>query len=173
MTGMPHPKVMQTLESLGDGIATIRRHESYSDAIRNPNDFAKALGYAVERIAKTMLLADRDVARDLRLQSPGRNYGAVCLSAPDKINLKEVARAFGWTACELASSNELKQVLDYPAGGVSPLGLGVVRLIVDQSLLAHKSILVGGGETRVEIEIPPDVLIALSDATVLKASIGA
>jgi prolyl-tRNA editing enzyme YbaK/EbsC (Cys-tRNA(Pro) deacylase) len=170
MTAMPHPKVLRALDSLGHGAATIRRHISYGENIRSPNDFAKALGYAVDRIAKTVLLADRAVARDRRLHSPVRSYGAVCLSAPDKIHLKEAARAFGWTACELASPSELKQVLDYPAGGVSPLGLGAIRLIVDEALSSFTTILIGGGEVSVEIEIAPALLIALTDATVLRAS---
>jgi Cys-tRNA(Pro)/Cys-tRNA(Cys) deacylase len=169
MIPMPHPKVIDALAAIGDRNTTIRRHSAYSANIRSPSDFAEALGYAVERIAKTILIADRGVARHERLQSPVRCYGAVCLPAPSKMNLKEAAHAFGWTACEIANLNELRNVLDYPSGGVAPIGLGEIRLIVDEALLSFPTILIGGGEVGVEVEIRPELLIALSHATVFKA----
>jgi Cys-tRNA(Pro)/Cys-tRNA(Cys) deacylase len=169
MSLMPHPKVIDALASIDDGSATIRRHSSYSGNIRSPNDFAKALGYAIDRIAKTVFIAERGVSPDRRLQYPARSYGAVCLPAPNKINFKQVAQAFGWTACEIANPNELRTVLDYPSGGVSPLGLGEIRLIVDEALLSFSTILIGGGEVGVEVEIRPELLISLSHAAILKA----
>jgi len=170
MTLAPHPKVVDALSAFADGNAIIRKHSTFDTDICSASDFANALGYAAERIAKTVLVAERGIAPVSRLRNPVRCFGAVCLPAPHKMNLKQVAGTFGWKACEMASSNELKNVLDYPSGGVSPLGLGEIRLIVDEVLLSFPTILVGGGEVGVEVEILPAILIALSNATVLGAN---
>ena len=48
--------------------------------------------------------------------------------------------------------------------GVSPLGLGQIPLIVDESLFSHGTMLVGGGAIGVDIELDPRDLARVTHA---------
>lgn len=63
-----YKNVLDAINKLGSEYK-VRDHGKLSSQIRNPNDFAAALGYPIQRITKTLFLRSRD----------GRAYAAVCL----------------------------------------------------------------------------------------------
>lgn len=67
---------------------------------------------------------------------------------------------------QIASKNDLSGILGYPPKGVSPFGVSC-PVYVDRGIMAFETILVGGGEAGVEIEITPEVLVKATAAKVL------
>jgi Cys-tRNA(Pro)/Cys-tRNA(Cys) deacylase len=157
-----HPRVVA---SINVGVEwQCRRHAEQTTPIRSPQDFADALGYDAHRIAKTVLLGNSRLSSAQRLTQPFGNYLAACLPAPCRIDFSKLACRAGWPRCELATRDELKAILGYPVGGVSPFGLGDVPLFIDHSLMEFETVLVGAGTVGVEIEITPLQLLQIDKA---------
>jgi Cys-tRNA(Pro)/Cys-tRNA(Cys) deacylase len=150
-----HPKVEERLKQ-HDETFKVREHTAFGVPIKSPADFARALGYPIERIAKSVLL---------RGQSSQEFVLAVC-SVSKKFDLAIIAKLFHTVRLELATAGELLEKTDYPPTGVSPIGVDPIPVVVDQGLLAYETILIGGGVVGVEIEIAPRGVIACSKAIV-------
>ena len=155
-----HPLVRQAVERHGLSIA-VHRHRELSAEINGPHDVAKALGYPVERITKSLFL---------RVQSRDEYLVLVC-SVNKKVDLRRVARELGTRRLELASERELA-VLGYSPGGVSPIAVGDVPVVMDRELLEQPTILTGAGEVLVEIEVDPRRLQEVTGARLLSVGVG-
>lgn len=131
----------------------IRKHSESIKAIKSPIDFSEFLHYEVSRITKTLFL-----------RSGQSTYLCLVCSALAKINLKAVADELSISRLQFATKAELASMLDYPPMGVSPIGTPCT-ILVDKNLLSHDSILVGGGEAGVEIELSPRDLVSITNAT--------
>jgi Cys-tRNA(Pro)/Cys-tRNA(Cys) deacylase len=151
-----HERIEQLLETNRVPFRA-RYHHDYPVPIRRPADFAKALGYDLERIAKTILL--RNQAKTA--------YCLATLPANYRLNLRAIADGFESGHMELASPQELKSLLDYPPMSVSPLGAGTMVVFIDQKLREFETILVGAGAVGVEIEITPAHVIELAGARIM------
>jgi Cys-tRNA(Pro)/Cys-tRNA(Cys) deacylase len=152
-----HPKIEQQLKLRGVN-HNIREHGACSVPIHSPADFARALGYPLERITKSLLV---------RGQVNERFVVAVC-SANKKLDLAGIAKLLDCGRLELAPAEELRVKTGYPPTGVSPLGLDSIDVIVDEALLTYETILVGGGVVGTEVELAPSDVIACSGAIVAK-----
>jgi len=162
-TGL-HPRVRTALKE-GKVSFKIHRHSDQPFPIAGPADFARALGYPLERITKALLL---------RCSCHGKYLVLVC-SVNRKVRLDDLAILVGCKQIGLASREELAIVLGYPAQGVSPIASGAVQVLMDEDLLAHDSVLTAAGEVEVEIEMAPADLrqvaraLLFSSAMVLEA----
>lgn len=135
----------------------IHHHSKFSSEIRNPGDFATALGYSIQRIAKTLFLRSHDK----------RIYAAAVYSIDRRLNFEWTADAIGTKRVEVASSEDLQLKTGYPKNGVSPLGLAEdIVVLLDSLLFDYPTVLIGGGATAVEIELSPSDLVRISGATV-------
>lgn len=151
-----HERIEQLLEA-NKVPFRVRWHHDFTVPIRRPADFATALGYDLERVAKTILL--RNQVRTV--------YCLATLPANYRLNLRAVAEGLESGHLELASAEELKSLLDYPPMSVSPLGAGKIAVFIDQKLKEFETILIGAGAVGVEIEIPPAHVIDLARARIM------
>lgn len=135
----------------------VRRHSDFKIPIRNPRDFAAALGYEIDRITKTLFLRSPDKTVYLL---------AVC-SVNKKAALPVVARHAECTRLEVAGMDELAVRINYQPMGVGPLGVDKTPIYLDRSLFQYDTILVGAGIPAVEIELSPRDLQFICDAKVL------
>jgi len=148
-------RVMIALENSGYPY-TIRHHEDITVSINSPADFATALGMTQERITKTLFLAER---------TGERRHALLCCSSTARVDFKAVADALDYGRLEIAAPETLSAVLGYPRSGVSPLGAtDDIPVVMDESLLAFPSVLIGAGETAVEVELSPVDLKDLAGA---------
>lgn len=138
-----HPRVREAIERTGLSVA-VHRHRDLSAEINGPHDVARALGYPMERISKSLFLRVQD--KD--------EYAVVVCPVNKKVDLRRVAQELGTSRLELASERELS-VLGYSPGGVSPIAVGDYPVLIDEELLAQPTILTGAGEVLVEIELDP------------------
>lgn len=153
-----HTKVQAALENTN---YKVHRHADFAGPIKTPADFAKALGYPLERITKTVFLRSQDSLVSML---------AVC-SVNRKLDLPTLADIVGCKRLELASRTELANQLDYPPTGVSPLGVATIPIFMDNNLFELTSLLVGSGMVAVEIEIAPGDLQKLTNAAIKKITI--
>ena len=132
-------------------------HTSYNTEINNPADFANALGYTIERITKSVLICSTD----------RKKFAMAVCSVNKKFNFPELAKHMTCKKVEVASKEELNQLVGYPVNGVCPIGLRDIPVFMDSTLLKFETVLVGGGVPKTEIEIYPSDLQKISEATIL------
>jgi Cys-tRNA(Pro)/Cys-tRNA(Cys) deacylase len=151
-----HENVRAAIRGL-DAEWKVYDHRELATEIRTPAEFASALGYPVERIAKTLFLC-----------SPDRQaYAAAVCSVSRRLDFKSAVGAIRVSRVEVASAEDLAVKTGYPRNGVSPLGLADgISVVVDSLVLNYPSILIGGGAAAVEIEIAPADLVRISGAAV-------
>jgi Cys-tRNA(Pro)/Cys-tRNA(Cys) deacylase len=147
-----HERIAKALSASGAEFRE-RRHADLPPPIRSPKDFAAAIGYPLSRITKSLFLRDR---------SSEKFAVAVC-SVDRKLDLIKLAAELRSDRLELASPDVLRQFLDYPPTGVSPLGVEAYPVFLDEGIFTFETVLVGGGVVGVEIEIAPDILQRISN----------
>ncbi len=120
---------------------------------------AEALGVDPARVFKTLL-----ASLDGRLV-----VGIVPVSG--QLDLKALARALGGSKAVMAEVTAAERATGYVAGGISPVGQKRAHpTVLDESALAHDTILVSGGRRGFDIELAPDDLVAVTGA--VTATIG-
>jgi Cys-tRNA(Pro) deacylase len=152
-----HPRVSEAL-GVHRSAVTIHRHADLSRRIDSPRDFAEALGYPLDRVTKSLFVRTRDGEA---------RYGIAVCSVNRRIDLSRIAETMGCRRVELATPEELSAQLGFSPGGVSPIGAGDIPVFMDQDLLDLPTVTVAAGEVAVEVEIEPQLLRRLTEATVL------
>jgi Cys-tRNA(Pro)/Cys-tRNA(Cys) deacylase len=132
----------------------VLRHANFPEPINNPADFARQLGYDLARITKTLLVRSTD----------GSRFALVVAPMGFRVDFHTLATMIAVKKVEVASPSELQALTSYPRNGVSPLGVENADVLMEASLLQFETILIGSGETGVEIEIAPRDLLSLTGA---------
>ena len=116
---------------------------------------AAALGVEPERVFKT-LLAEVDAALVVAV-----------VPVDAQLDLKLLAAAVGGKRAAMAEVARAERATGYVAGGISPLGQRQAHpTVVDESALAHATILVSGGRRGMDVELQPADLVELTHARV-------
>jgi Cys-tRNA(Pro)/Cys-tRNA(Cys) deacylase len=116
---------------------------------------AAELDVAPERVLKT-LLADVDGALVVGI-----------VPVDTQLDLKLLAAAVGGKRATMAEVARAERATGYVAGGISPLGQRNAHpTVLDDSVLAHQTVLVSGGRRGLDIELEPSDLITLTHARV-------
>jgi Cys-tRNA(Pro)/Cys-tRNA(Cys) deacylase len=125
------------------------RHGSYG------LEAAEVLGVEPGRVFKT-LMADVDGSLVV---------GVVPVDT--QLDLKLLASTVGGKRAAMAEVARAERATGYVAGGISPLGQRQAHpTVVDESALAHASVLVSGGRRGLDVELAPEHLIELTGARV-------
>lgn len=137
----------------------VRAYEHDPRATSYGMEAAEALDADPARVFKT-LLASLDGALVV---------GIVPVSG--QLDLKALARALGGSKAVMAEVAAAERATGYVAGGISPIGQKRAHpTVLDESALAHDTILVSGGRRGFDIELAPDDLVAITGA--VTATIG-
>jgi Cys-tRNA(Pro)/Cys-tRNA(Cys) deacylase len=111
---------------------------------------AEALGRPPSQLFKTLVVS---VDGDLR---------AFVLPADSQLDLRSVGKR-----AKLADRTQAERATGYVIGGISPLGQRRrLPTVVDESALGWETILVSAGRRGLQIELSPQDLVELTDATV-------
>jgi prolyl-tRNA editing enzyme YbaK/EbsC (Cys-tRNA(Pro) deacylase) len=136
---------------------------------------AAALGVEADRIVKSLLFLVR-----LPDQPASRQPVLVIVDGMHRVDRKAIAAHFGVSRkkVRLASAEEVRAVLGYPAGGVPPFGHRTkVSAILDSALLAldgsdRATVYCGGGDETTMLESSVAELLRVVQPTVLAVSVG-
>ena len=155
-----HQKVAMKLEDSHLNY-TVHQHAKLAVPIRNPQDFANALGCDLGRITKTLFIKG-DVPE---------KYGVAVCSTNKRVDFALLARELKCKRVQVAKREELQEKIGYPPTGVSPLGVDEFPVFLDEGLFDFKTVMIGAGQVGVEIEIAPNDLQSLTKAVVLRFSL--
>lgn len=90
-----------------------------------------------------------------------------CIPGSAELDLKKAAKAAEVKKVELIGVRELQPLTGYVRGGCSPLGMKKsFPTFLDRACLAHQTIIISGGALGVQVEISPDDLRILTNATI-------
>nr|WP_199039176.1 YbaK/EbsC family protein [Dyella sp. ASV24] len=153
------PRIIDAL-SAAKTAYKVHRHDDFERPIRTPNDFADALGYDLSRITKTLFLKSRVDAR---------HYLVVC-GMDKRVDLSSLAKKLDAGRLEMAPLSDLQDRVGYPPTSVTPIAVPDIPAFIDETLLAHTTVLTGAGVPRVEIELSPIDLMTLCQAQALSLS---
>lgn len=94
------------------------------------------------------------------------------VSAPREVDLKALARALGEKKVHLASQKQAEQLTGLQTGGISPLALlkHNFQVVVDDTAYALEEIYISGGQRGLNIRLPTDELIKLTNAIIAAIS---
>lgn len=147
------PRIIDALGAAGTPYK-VHRHDDFERSIRSPKDFADALGYDLSRITKTLFLKSRDEER---------HFLVVC-GMDKRVDLCRLAAGLATRRLEMAPLSDLQDRVGYPPTSVTPIAVPDIPVFIDETLLAHATVLTGAGVPRVEIELSPADLKALCRA---------
>jgi prolyl-tRNA editing enzyme YbaK/EbsC (Cys-tRNA(Pro) deacylase) len=150
------PRVIEALKA-ADTAYRVHCHDDFEQSIRCPDDFARALGYSLDRISKTLFLKIRNSDR----------YCMLICGMDKRVDLRKVSVLLDSGRLELASLTDLHEHVGYPPTSVTPIAIGDIPVYIDEALMRQPTVLTGSGVPRVEIEIAPADLQALCGARLL------
>jgi Cys-tRNA(Pro)/Cys-tRNA(Cys) deacylase len=122
---------------------------------------ARLMGVAPEIVFKTIVVV-REKKKPLLCVIPG----------PTEVDLKAVAAICGEKKVHLPTQKEAEDLTGLLAGGISPLALinKGFTVYIDESANAFAAIHVSGGQRGLNIKLPVNELITLTNARVAKIS---
>jgi Cys-tRNA(Pro)/Cys-tRNA(Cys) deacylase len=137
------------------GIAfKLHEYDYDPNAARIGMQAAEALGIVPARLLKTLM---------------AKAGGAVvCVLVPSdaEVSLKKLASAAGAKDATMLPPAEAERITGYHVGGISPFGQKKrVRTFVEETALAHATLTLNGGRRGLQIEIAPDDLVRVLEAT--------
>ena len=157
-----HEQVAAALEELRLPIV-IHDHSSFELPVLSPNDVSRTLGISLGRITKSVLLQQ---------QSGTRFVLAVC-PIDRRIDMASISRHLGLGRLEVAVEASVSKKCGYQRLGVSPLGLPRdVVVVIDTSLMAYPTVVVGGGNVGIEVELSPWDLAEACNAQIVEITDG-
>ena len=94
------------------------------------------------------------------------------VSARREVDLKALARALGEKKVHLASQKQAEQLTGLQTGGISPLALlkHNFQVVVDDTAQTLDEIYISGGQRGLNIRLPIEELIKLTNATIAAIS---
>lgn len=119
------------------------------------------LGYGGE--AARALGADPATVFKTLVASAGDEHVLAVVPVAAKLDLKALARAAGARRATMAERADAERLTGSVIGGISPLG-GRTRLpvILDESALGHRAILVSAGRRGLDVELAPGDLLRVT-----------
>jgi len=116
---------------------------------------AEKLGVSPDRVFKTLVVS-----------LDGDTLAVAVVPVSGMLGLKAMARAAGARKAAMAVRADAERATGYVLGGISPLGQKRrLRTVIDTSALNHATVYVSAGRRGLEIELSPDDLGKLVDAS--------
>ena len=117
---------------------------------------AEMLGVPLEIVFKTIVVKRTVRGKPILAVIPGNKV----------VDLKKLAKSVGEKKLLLTTQSEAEDITKLQAGGISPLALlnRGFQVVIDISAWAHDDIHISGGERGLNIRLPVDDLIKLTNA---------
>jgi len=139
------------------GIAELKRlrirHSvhPYRHDVKGAAFAAEATGIPIERMIKTLVVADPEGKRPRLVLMPGHL----------ELDLKQAARLAGEKKLRMATVPEAEKWTGYQVGGISPFGARKnLPVLMDESLTAHDRVGINGGARGTIVSLSLEDLVA-------------
>jgi Cys-tRNA(Pro)/Cys-tRNA(Cys) deacylase len=129
---------------------------------------ARLLDVEPDTVFKTMVVS-RDKTPS---SSKGKKPLLVVIPGPSVVDLKLLASALGEKKVHLPTEREAEQLTGLQAGGISPLALlnKGFQVVIDSSSQKYIAIHISGGQRGLNIKLPVEDLIKLTNARLAAVS---
>ena len=123
--------------------------------------FCEKYGYPMEQSANTILVASR---------TEPKVFAACVVTADRRLDVNgTVRRLLGVRKLSFASAEDTVALTGMMIGGVTPFGLPEgVPIYIDDAVMQHPWVIVGGGDRSSKLKLSPDELAALPGASVVE-----
>jgi len=150
-------RVQQALDATGLAYELITCDPDLADTAA----FCTHYGYPMEQSANTIMVASR--------KPPGR-YAACVVLATHRLDVnKRVRRLLGVQKLSFAPPEVTAEVTGMLIGGVTPLALPPeLPVWVDEAVMGHEWVILGGGSRSLKVKADPRVLTVLPGAEVIE-----
>ena len=122
--------------------------------------FCEHYGVSLEDSVNTILI---------KAKTGGTRYAACVLLATTRLDVNRVVRKrLGARRVSFASADETRELTGMEIGGVTPLGLPRdLALWVDDRIMAHEEVILGGGARHSKIRVSPAIFEQISQADII------
>jgi Cys-tRNA(Pro)/Cys-tRNA(Cys) deacylase len=118
-----------------------------------------------EAVAEAVGVNGRRMFKTLIASVDGRPMVGI-VPVERQLSLKALAKVASGKRAHMVDSKDAERLTGYVVGGISPFGrTRNLPVYVDESALDHDTIYVSGGQRGIQLEIAPDLLVAMSSAT--------
>jgi len=129
------------------------------------HDPSSPVGYGLEA-AQVLGIPPEQVYKTLMATVDGALTVAV-VPVTRMLDLKALAQAVGGKKAAMADRSAAERATGYVVGGISPLGQKSAHpTVVDETVWLFDTVFVSGGRRGLDVELAPDDLVRLTDATV-------
>lgn len=129
------------------------------------NHDANITNYGLEAAEKLNLNAEQ-VFKTLLVELTPKELIVAVIPVSHQLCLKEIARVFNSKKAVMANKNDAQKTTGYLLGGISPLGQKKrLKTVIDSSAHSFKTIYVSGGKRGLDIEVNPNDVIKLLNAS--------
>lgn len=117
---------------------------------------AEWMGVPADQVFKTIVVTREGKGKAILAVVPG----------PREVDLKALAKCLGEKKVNLPTEREAEQLTGLQAGGISPLALlqRGFQVVIDDAARAYAEIYISGGQRGLNIRLPVDALVELTNA---------
>ncbi|HEX8144544.1 MAG TPA: YbaK/EbsC family protein [Pyrinomonadaceae bacterium] len=143
-------KVIDALSKIAVAYELIEIDPAFSDTAL----FCERYGFPPEQTCNTILVTSK--------KGPRREAACVVLANTRLDVNRRVRKLLGASKASFASAEEMTALTGMEVGGVTPLALPLgLPLYVDERVMRHEWIILGGGGRSIKIKVAPEVLTKL------------
>ncbi len=119
-----------------------------------------------EAVAAAMGVEPASVFKTLVAELDGRELVVAVVPVTGTLDLRHLAAVAGAKHAVMAKPAQAEKATGYVTGGISPFGQRRrLRTFVDASVRRHRSVFVSAGRRGLQVEVAPDDLILVTEAT--------
>ena len=157
------PEKLNSMRLLDQRKITYKVHE-FPDTIHSADGVADYVGLPPEMVYKTLVVLPLD-------KTQGKPM-LVMVAGSRELNLKKLAKAVGQKKVQMAPHKEAENLTGLQTGGISALALLYKNFSVylDRPALALERVLVSAGKRGINLELPVQDLIKVTQAKVIEAT---
>ena len=134
---------------------TVHEYTHDPDSESYGQEAADKLGVPASRVFKTLVVT-----------LDNKTLAVAVLPVSGMLSMKQVAKAAGAKKATMAPPADVERATGYVLGGVSPLGQKKrLKTIIDVSAADYDTVYISAGRRGLEIELSPDDLKTLTNAT--------
>ena len=149
-----HPRAEEFAEQASEQFGFDVEVHEFEEGTKTAADAAAVVGCDVAQIASGLVfVADGEPVM-------------VITSGANRVSEQRLAEVLGADSVEMADPETVREATGYGIGGVPPFcHEQAIRVLIDETLLAHEEVWAAGGTPQTVFPIDPDELVDLADAT--------